>query len=122
MTEFPAVGEERLEAVTEAMVELHEHYYGRKPASAHSQTMGDDMLACLFRGQYTNVEKTLIEMQREALVHESRTAFQRAMEQKFIKRVEGLTGRQVLKFISTHHVGPDLELELFVLESATPPV
>lgn len=118
-TEFPPVGSATLEAVTDSMVELHERYHGRKPGSAHTQMMGDDMLACLFGEMYTNVEKTLIELQLQALVHEARTAFQRAMEQKFIKEVERITGRRVEKFISTHHVGPDLELELFLLGPVT---
>jgi len=32
--------------------------------------------------------------------------------------VERLTGRGVLAFISNHHIGPDIEVEVFVL---TPP-
>jgi hypothetical protein len=39
------------------------------------------------------------------------------MEHRFIAAVEEITKRKVARFISTHHVGPDLELELFVLES-----
>jgi hypothetical protein len=31
--------------------------------------------------------------------------------------VERLTGRRVARFISAHHVGPDLELALFLLET-----
>ena len=112
---LPPIGEDKLEAVTESMVKLHEHYYGRKPGSALSQMMGDDMLACMFGHPYTNVEKTLIELQRQALVHESRTAFQQAMERRFIQEVERITERTVEKFISTHNVGPDIELELFML-------
>ena len=119
LTQFPPVDDATLEAVTEAMVKLHERYYGRKPGSAHSQMMGDDMLACLFGGIYTDVEKTLIELQRQALVHESRTAFQRAIEPKFINAVEQITGREVHKFVSTHHVGPDLELALLILAPVT---
>ena len=111
------IADDVLEAVTEAMVALHERYHGRKPASARTQMMGDDMLACVLGDMYTDVEKTIIEMQRKALVHEVRSAFQQAMERRFIAIVEGLTGRKVAKFISTHHVGPDLELELFVFES-----
>jgi uncharacterized protein YbcI len=110
-----------LEAVNEAMVALHERYHGRKPVSARSQMMGDDMLACLLGDVYTDVEKTMIELQRKALVHETRSAFQQAMERRFIADVERLTGRRVEQFISTHHVGPDLELELFVLEPAPAP-
>ena len=119
LTQFPPVDDATLEAVTEAMVKLHERYYRRRPASAHTQMMGDDMLACLFGGIYTDVEKTLIELQRQALVHESRTAFQRAIEPKFINAVEQITGREVDKFVSTHHVGPDLELALFFLAPVT---
>jgi len=114
--EGPPVAEDVLEAVNEAMVALHERYHGRRPASARTQMMGDDMLACLLGDVYTDVEKTMIELQRQALVHETRSAFQQAMEQRFIGAVERLTGRRVARFISTHHVGPDLELELFVLE------
>lgn len=119
LTQFPPVGDPMLEAVTEAMVEIHERYYGREPISARTQLMGDDMLACLFGGVYTDVEKTLIELQRQALVHESRTAFQQAMEHRFIDDVERITSREVDRFISTHHVGPDLELELFMLAPVT---
>ncbi len=115
----PMTGDAMLQAVTDAMVALHERYYGRRPARAHSQMMADDMLACLFGEMYTDVEKTLIEMQQQALVHESRSAFQQAMQQRFIGEVERITGREVARFISTHHVGPDMELELFVLEPRT---
>lgn len=75
------------------------------------------MLACLLGDVYTDVEKTMIELQRQALVHETRSAFQQAMERRFISAVERLTERRVARFISTHHVGPDLELELFVFET-----
>ncbi len=114
-TDGKPFGDEVLEAVTEAMVAIHERYHGRKPGTAHTQLMGDDMLACMFGEVYTDVEKTMIELQRQALVHETRSAFQRAMERRFIDEVERITGRRVARFISTHHVGPDLELELFLL-------
>jgi uncharacterized protein YbcI len=119
MADEASVGDVDLQAVTEAMVALHKRYHGREPASARSQMMGEDMLACLLGDVYTDVEKTMIELQRQALVHETRSAFQHAMERRFIAIVERHTKRRVAKFISTHHVGPDLELEIFVLE---PPV
>jgi uncharacterized protein YbcI len=111
-------GDEMLTAVTTAMVALHERYHGRKPVTARTRMMGDDMLACLFGDMYTDVEKTMIEMQRKALVQQTRSEFQRAMERRFIGEVERITRRRVSRFISTHHVGPDLELELFILEPA----
>ena len=109
------MGDAELEAVNEAMIALHERYHGRKPATARTQMLGDDMLACLLGDVYTDVEKTMIELQRGAMVRETRSAFQRAMERRFIDAVEGLTNRRVAKFVSAHHVGPDLELELFLL-------
>jgi hypothetical protein len=77
--------------------------------------MGDDLLACVLGNVYTDVEKTLIELERVPIVTDNRSAFQLAMEDRFIVAVEELTGRQVMHFISGHHVGPDLEIELFFL-------
>jgi uncharacterized protein YbcI len=115
--QHPPVGDEQLHAVTEAMVALHQRYHGRAPASARTQMLGDDLLACLLGDIYTDIEKTMIELQRKAMVHETRSAFQQAMEHRFIDVIEEITRRKVARFISTHHVGPDLELELFVLET-----
>jgi uncharacterized protein YbcI len=68
-------------------------------------------------GVYTEVEKTMIELQRQTVVQETRSAFQSAMQDRFIDEVERLSGRRVLAFISNCHVGPDLEIELFVLDA-----
>ena len=111
-----SVTDEVLEAINDAMIALHVRYHGREPATARTQMLGDDMLACLLGDVYTDVEKTMIELQRKAMVHETRSAFQQATERRFIADVERLTGRRVANFMSTHHVGPDLELELFILE------
>jgi uncharacterized protein YbcI len=108
-------GDELLDAVSAEMSALHARYYGRAPASTKSRMMGDDLLACVLGGVYNDVEKTLIELERGAIVQETRSAFQSAMQHKFIAEVERLSGRRVLAFISNHHVGPDLEVELFVL-------
>jgi uncharacterized protein YbcI len=110
----PLSGNELLQAVTDSMVDLHERYY-RAPATAKTQMLGDDLLACVLGGVFTDVEKTMIELQRGTLVQETRSAFQTAMQQKFIDEVERLSGREVLAFISNQHVGPDIEIEIFVL-------
>jgi uncharacterized protein YbcI len=109
------VDDATLQAVNEALVALHERYHGRKPLTANTRMLGDDLLACLMGDVYTDVEKTMIELQRQAMVAQTRSEFQQAMEHRFIAIVERLTGRDVQRFISTTHVGPDLELELFVL-------
>ncbi len=111
----PLTGDALLAAVTDAMVALHQRYHHRKPVTAKTLLLGDDLLACVLGGVYTDVEKTMIELQRTTIVQETRSAFQTAMQHKFIGAVERLTGRGVLAFISNHHVGPDMEVEIFML-------
>jgi uncharacterized protein YbcI len=116
-------GDELLTAVTTAMVEFHQRYHHRKPVTAKTLMLGDDLLACVLGGVYTDVEKTMIEIQRTTIVQETRNAFQNAMEHKFINAIQTLSGRKVMAFISNHHVGPDIEVELFVFrdEDSDPP-
>ncbi|MEA2133403.1 MAG: hypothetical protein QOC68_1312 [Solirubrobacteraceae bacterium] len=110
-------GDALLVAVTEAMVALHQRYYHRVPVTAKSLLLGGDLLACVLGGVYTDVEKTMIELQRTTMVQETRSAFQTAMQHKFISEIERLSGRGVLAFISNHHVGPDMEIEIFLLKA-----
>jgi uncharacterized protein YbcI len=115
-TTVPLHDDELLLAVTAAMVALHERYHHRAPVTAKTMLLGGDLLACVLGGVYTDVEKTMIELQRATIVQETRSAFQTAMQHKFIGAVERLTGRDVLAFISNSHVGPDIEIELFMLK------
>lgn len=112
----PLSGDELLVAVTDAMVELHQLYHHRAPATAKTLLLGGDLIACVLGGVYTTVEQTMIELQHSTIVQETRSAFQQAMQHKFIAAVERLSGRDVLAFISNHHVGPDIEIELFMLK------
>jgi uncharacterized protein YbcI len=114
-TTVPLTGDALLVAVTDSMVILHERYHHRVPVTAKTQLLGGDLLACVLGGVYTDVEKTMIELQRSTVVQETRRVFQNAMQHKFIEAVERLSGRSVLAFISNHHVGPDMEIELFML-------
>jgi uncharacterized protein YbcI len=108
-------GDELLVAVTRAMVGFHQRYYHREPVSAKTLMLGDDLLACVLGDVYTDVEKTMIEIQRGTIVQETRNEFQNTMQDRFIRAVERLAGRRVLAFISNHHIGPDVEIELFFL-------
>jgi uncharacterized protein YbcI len=112
----PLTGDALLVAVTDAMVALHQRYHQRTPVTAKTLLLGGELLVCVLGGVYTDVEKTMIELQRTTIVQETRSAFQTAMQHKFITVVERLSGRDVLSFISNHHVGPDMEIELFMLK------
>jgi uncharacterized protein YbcI len=116
----PLHGDALLTAVTGEMVALHERYHHRVPATAKTQLLEDDLIAVVMGGVFTDVEKTMIELQRGTVVQETRSAFQDAMQQRFIESVERLSGREVLTFISNSHVGPDIEIELFVLTPSLP--
>ena len=117
--EPPFTGDALLEAVSESMAELHQRYHHRRPVSIKTQLMSDELLACVMGGVYTEVEKTMIELQRQTIVQQTRSAFQEAMGHKFVSEIERLSGRRVTVFLSNSHVGPDLEVELFMLAPAT---
>ena len=112
----PYTGDALLAAVTESMVALHQRYHHRVPANAHTHLIDDELLACVMGGVYTDVEKTLIELQHRSVVRESRTVFQGAMRETFVREIQRLSGRHVNSFMSQSHVGPDLEIELFLLD------
>jgi uncharacterized protein YbcI len=112
-TETPLTGDPLLSAVTAAMVAFHRRYYERAPVTAKTLLLGDELLVCVLGGVYTDVEKTMI--QRDTIVQETRSAFQIAMQSKLIASVERLSGRAVLHFMSNHHIGPDMEIEVFML-------
>jgi len=111
----PLTGDALLVAVTDAMVTLHERHHHRAPVTARTQLLGGDLLACVLGGIYTDVEQTMIELERGGVVRETRSVFQHAMQHKFIAAVERLSGREVLAFITDQHVGPDMEIQLFML-------
>jgi uncharacterized protein YbcI len=116
VSDAPLLGDELLAGVIAAMVAMHQHYHHRIPVTAKTLLLGDEVLVCVLAGVYTDVEKTMIEVQRGTLVQQVRSAFQVAMQNRFISAVERLSGREVLAFISDQHVGPDIEIELFMLK------
>ena len=117
----PLTGDDLLAAVTEAMVALHERYHHRTPVTTKTLRLGDELLACVLEGVYTDVAKTMIELQHTAIVKQTRSAFQSATRHTFIGAIERLSGREVLTFISNHHVGPDIEIKLFMLNPQPTP-
>jgi uncharacterized protein YbcI len=115
----PLTGDALLAAVTDEMVGLHQRYHQRAPVTAKTVLLDGEVLICILGGVYTDVEKTMIELQRTSIVQETRSTFQRALQHKFISAVERLSGRDVLSFISNSHVGPDMEIEVFMLKSTS---
>jgi hypothetical protein len=88
------------------MVSLHSRYYARKPVTAKTLMPGGDLLACVLGGVYTEVEKTMIEIQQTTIVQETRNAFQNAMRDKFIATAETRSGRPSWRSSPTTTLAP----------------
>ena len=96
------------------MVQLQKRFGGKGPTQCRSFLEGD-LVIVLFGGGYTAAEQTLFEAGRFVDVRQMRTAFQDTMELRFSAKIEELTGREVIAFMSASHQDPDLALEAFVL-------
>jgi uncharacterized protein YbcI len=81
-------GDQLLAAVSDAVVALHQRYHHGAPVTAKTLLLDDELLVCVLGGVYTGVEKTMIELQHATIVQETRSAFQVAMEHKFIAAVD----------------------------------
>jgi uncharacterized protein YbcI len=103
-------------AISRRIVALIKEYYGKGPTSARTYHMGD-LVVVLLVGGYTPVERTLIEEGRSQAVMDQRAAFQEAMRDRFRRVIEEEMQRGVAAFMSSMHHDPDLNVELFVLES-----
>jgi uncharacterized protein YbcI len=104
-----------LAEISTGLVQLHSRYYGKGPTKAKTHMVNDTVVAIL-RGGFTTVERTLLDTGEVESVYQMRRSFQQAMETEFRNIVEAATGRNVIAYMSSIHVDPDLAVELFVLE------
>jgi uncharacterized protein YbcI len=102
--------------ISNALTRNHRLHFGRGAGSVKT-VINKGFVVTFLEEIYTPLEKTLIEGGREDLVHELRLAFQRMMRDTYTEIVEEATGRTVRAFLSQNHVGPDIAVEIFVLES-----
>jgi uncharacterized protein YbcI len=103
------------QAISNAITKLQRDHYGRGPESVRT-VVGYDHIICFLENTFMPVERTLIDAGETAAVRETRLAFQRAMETRFVNTVEELSGRKVRAFLSTVSLNPDISVEVFVLE------
>ena len=96
------------------MVALLKEFYGRGPTQAKSYYQ-DDLVVCILRGGYTQVEATLLKGGRGSAVIEQRMEFQELMRDRFEQVIEEATGRKVIGFMSGNQQEPDMMCEVFVL-------
>ena len=103
-------------AVTSALVGIHTEYTGRGPTTA-STFHYSNVLVTLMHGVLTRAEKSLARTDRAQVVNNIRQLFQETMEADSRAAVERLTGRKVVAFISGNHINPDIEADVFILDT-----
>jgi uncharacterized protein YbcI len=106
---------DELTEISDGLVALLKEFYGRGPTQAKSYYQ-DDLVVCILRGGYTQVEQTLRDGGRGSAVIEQRMQFQELMRERFEAVVEKATGRRVIGFMSGNQQEPDLMCEVFVLD------
>jgi uncharacterized protein YbcI len=106
-------------AVSNGMVGLMHRYTGRGPVRART-TIDENLVVCVLGDTLTKAERALVEAGRDKLVLRGRRAIQAALADDAITLVEGLTGRDVVAFMSNNHIDPDLGVEIFLLAPTTP--
>jgi len=102
-------------AISNALVQLHRHRYGKGPTKAKTYLL-DNLVVCVLEGGALRVEETLRERGAEEVVHEVRRTFQNALEQEFRAIIERETGRSVRTFLSQFDPEDNVGAEIFFLE------
>lgn len=100
-----------------SLVGLHKRFYGKGPVRAKSYLI-DSMVVCVLEGGFTIVERTLIDIGRDAVVRELRREFQGAMRTEFTEVIQTNLHRKVVAYMSQVNTDPDLAVEMFMLEPA----
>ena len=107
-------GGDVLTAISDGMVALLKEFYGRGPTRAKSYFQ-DDLVVCVLRGGFSQVEQTLLDGGRGAAVIQQRMEFQELMRDRFVEVIERIVGRKVIGFMSGNQQAPDLMCEVFIL-------
>ena len=110
-------GGELNQAITSALVGIHNKYLGRGPKSALT-FYHDNVVVTLMYGVLTHAEQTLSKTNQGEAVNQIRHLFQQTMNADFHEAIERLTGRKVVAFISGNNLNPDVAAEVFVLDRA----
>jgi uncharacterized protein YbcI len=95
--EAPSHRGEAAQAISNAVVRLLRDYTGRRDT--------------LLKG-----ERILVNDGHTAAVIDMRRRFQQTMREDLIAAVVEHTGREVVAFLSDHHVDPDIAAEVFILK------
>ena len=106
---------ESAQAISNALVRLLRDYTGRGPTQAYT-TITDSHVIVVLRDALLKAERSLVKDGHSDAVIDMRRRFQRTMKHALVAAVEEHTGREVLAFLSDHHIDPDIAVEIFILK------
>ena len=116
-TRHEATRGEVLAEISTGLVKLHSRYYGKGPTKAKTHLVNDTVISIL-RGRLHNGRAHAHRPGERRHRLRMRRSFQMGMEEQFTAVVEEATGRHVIAYMSQIHHGPDMAVEIFVLEPA----
>ena len=111
----PASRGEAAQAISNALVRLLRDYTGRGPTQAYT-TITDTHVIVVLRDALLKAERSLVKDGHGDAVIDMRRRFQRTMKDDLVAAVEEHSGREVLAFLSDHHIDPDIAVEMFILK------
>lgn len=115
--DMPILGS-KAAAISNMVVHLLNQYTGRGPTKARTQ-IHEDVVTVILRDTLTKAEHTLVANGHSDIVLSTRKTFQDTMGADLIAGVQEILGRDVIAFLSTNHIDPDIAVETFIL--APPP-
>ena len=101
-------------AISNSVVQCIREYTGRGATKART-AIANDMIVTRMEDTLTKGERSLADSGKGDMVTEIRRCFQMTMRDELVGRVEQLTGRRVIAFMSDNHIEPDMAVEVFVL-------
>jgi uncharacterized protein YbcI len=102
-------------AISNAVVGEIASTTGRGPTQAKT-TLGANAVFVVLQDTLTRGERTLVSAGEHDAVLDLRRLWQKAMRVSCSRRIEELTERKVIGFMSDNHIDPDIAVEVFILE------
>jgi uncharacterized protein YbcI len=98
------------------MVRLYKHLFGRGPTKTRCDYAGRDAILCTLEDSLTPAERSLAALGEHQRLRDTRMFFQYASREEFVSATERITGRRVRAFVSGIDTEQDVSTELFYFD------
>lgn len=102
--------------ISNTIVHLMKEHTGKGPPKCRTYIQ-DELVTVLMRGGFSQVEQTLFEGGKWIDVRSGRHAVQDTLAARLVAAIEQIMDRKIIAFMNASHQDPDLQVELFLLES-----